>query len=74
MAPSGDERMVGLCDVEVLPKFREAVRRVADVHDIHAIGAAVSMMCDIVLEKLQEEEHQEEPGARERSSGERQGD
>ena len=53
---SGDERLIGLCDVEVLPRFREAVHRVVKVHDIRAIGAVVAKMCDIVLERLAEEE------------------
>ena len=53
---SGDERLIGLCDVDVLPRFREAVHRVVKVHDIRAIGAVVAKMCDIVLEKLAEEE------------------
>ena len=48
--------MVGLCDVEVLPKFREAVKRTSGAYDIRALGAVVSKMCDIVLESLRDEE------------------
>jgi len=53
---SGQEKLVGLCDVEMLPKFREAVKRTSATYDIRALGSVVSKMCDIVLEKLAEEE------------------
>lgn len=53
---SGEEQMIALCDIDLLPKFREAVTRVSKVHDIRAIGAVVSKMCDVVLERVEEPE------------------
>lgn len=57
---SGDEAMVGLCDLKVLPKFRETMAQVTKTYDIRAMGAALSKMCDIVHEHLRALDQEEE--------------
>ena len=47
---TGDEEMVALCDMEILPKFRLAAQGIIERENIRALGSVVSRMCDIVLE------------------------
>lgn len=48
--------MVGVCDLAVFERFRETALRLSGAKDVRSTGALVTMMCDIVVEHLDEAE------------------